>query len=333
MTETLELVVQPWTEDPAARANATGAGKKFFDSVDRIEELAGEITSRIDPGVKDVRRGLRSAAKAQLSNKEAVDQLKKWGKTYGAEYLSVGRPTRLSEEVLPGVKVTVLGPPTIDQEPDIQSYADEDANYWIGRPNTLPFGGATPAGLPPADPDLAKRLLESPAQVRWLIDRIDRQAAWNVRRIVRRMDDFLNNTSLILMFETGDRRLLFPGDAQIENWEYALTKAANSEDVRKKLASVDLYKVGHHGSRNATPKRLLYEPWRKKLNGHRMTSVVSTKEGKHGSTEETAVPRATLLEGLCHLGDVWGTHELKKAPFLEVWAPTEGAAGFQRAEA
>lgn len=49
---------------------------------------------------------------------------------------------------------------------------------------------------------------------------------------------------------------LFGGDAQIENWSYLLDQAEKDPSQRKKLEKVDLYKVGHHGSRNATPKSL-----------------------------------------------------------------------------
>ena len=68
--------------------------------------------------------------------------------------------------------------------------------------------------------------------------------------LVRSMDDALNNTSVILLFEAGGKKLLFPGDAQWENWELALKKNAAL------LKDVDVYKVGHHGSLNATPKTL-----------------------------------------------------------------------------
>ena len=65
---------------------------------------------------------------------------------------------------------------------------------------------------------------------------------------------------MILLIQAGDRRLLFCGDAQIENWEYALTFAPDRLAVLELLRGVDLYKVGHHGSRNATP-RTLFNLW------------------------------------------------------------------------
>jgi hypothetical protein len=34
----------------------------------------------------------------------------------------------------------------------------------------------------------------------------------------------MNDTSVILLFEIGTKRLLFRGDAQLETWSYALRK-------------------------------------------------------------------------------------------------------------
>jgi hypothetical protein len=91
-------------------------------------------------------------------------------------------------------------------------------------------------------------------------------------------------------------RLLFPGDAQIENWSFALSKP----EVRRLLGGVDLYKVGHHGSRNATPKTLWHLFEKKSSNPRaRMTTLLSTLPGKHGDADrQTEVPRKTLLSAL-----------------------------------
>ena len=72
----------------------------------------------------------------------------------------------------------------------------------------------------------------------------------------------MNNTSLILLFEVNGKKLLFPGDAQLENWSYAVKDADDADATRALLADVDVYKVGHHGSLNATPKKLLWEAFR-----------------------------------------------------------------------
>lgn len=67
------------------------------------------------------------------------------------------------------------------------------------------------------------------------------------------------------------------------------------------LADVDLYKVGHHGSLNATPKSLWkgFNKRGRSSKKNRMTSVLSTMAGKHGSEEmRTEVPRKTLVDEL-----------------------------------
>ena len=111
-------------------------------------------------------------------------------------------------------------------------------------------------------------------------------------------DKALNNTSLIILFRIGSKYFLFPGDAQWENWEYALSK----KPWMKKLAAVDVYKVGHHGSLNATPTSLWKNFANKNANAadpNRMKSLMSTLAGKHGHVEDdTEVPRRTLVTAL-----------------------------------
>ena len=116
-----------------------------------------------------------------------------------------------------------------------------------------------------------------------------------VRELVRSVDEVLNNTSLILLFTVGHRRLLFPGDAQIENWQWVLDSAPMPQrsELRKKLADVDVYKVGHHGSRNATPKSL-FALWNDgAAKRHTMVALMSTKEKVH-----EGVPKSTLTDAL-----------------------------------
>ena len=125
--------------------------------------------------------------------------------------------------------------------------------------------------------------------------------------LVRILDKAMNNTSVILLLEIGGKKLLFPGDAQIENWEYALSM----DDDLKLLEDVHLYKVGHHGSRNATP-RTLWNNFAQKLKdgekGPRLQTLVSTMKGKHGHREShTEVPRATLVKELAGFSDYQST--------------------------
>jgi hypothetical protein len=74
------------------------------------------------------------------------------------------------------------------------------------------------------------------------------------------LDKHTNNTSLVLaveMVKTG-HVLLFPGDAQVGNWLgwHELTWEVDGEEIDAEniLKRTVFYKVGHHGSHNATLK-------------------------------------------------------------------------------
>jgi hypothetical protein len=136
-------------------------------------------------------------------------------------------------------------------------------------------------------------------------------------QLVRILDDAMNNTSLILLFTVLGRKLLFPGDAQLENWMYALEQRG----VKKKLAGVDVYKVGHHGSTNATPKTLwkLFAKKKKTRAKGRLRTFMSTRRGKHGhASSGTEVPRKPLVEALEVESELFSTLTLtKKAEFWD----------------
>ncbi|KQT58246.1 hypothetical protein ASG52_22630 [Methylobacterium sp. Leaf456] len=63
------------------------------------------------------------------------------------------------------------------------------------------------------------------------------------------LDKAINNTSLMLLFSIGEAHLLFPGDAQWGTWREVL----KDPELCRLLEQCCFYKVGHHGSHNATP--------------------------------------------------------------------------------
>jgi hypothetical protein len=77
---------------------------------------------------------------------------------------------------------------------------------------------------------------------------------------------------------------------------------------------VNLYKVGHHGSRNATPKSLwdLFGSRGSEPHTKRLATLCSTRSGKHGSAKSgTEVPRRTLVEVLRAQSDFASTEDFK----------------------
>jgi hypothetical protein len=92
--------------------------------------------------------------------------------------------------------------------------------------------------------------------------RIDGDWLWaGAQRLALKMDSYTNNTCLVLALELprSKRVLLFPADAQAGSWlswhdqDYK-TRDGRTLSCTDLLANTTLYKVGHHGSHNATLK-------------------------------------------------------------------------------
>jgi hypothetical protein len=318
-----KLVLMPWTEQPDLARNATapgptGAAKGFVQGLLQMHDVAQNALE-----VLKVARGqfgpshlkeIEFIADDNLANLSAVKNLTSMGKPL---YLYYGKRPSALERLLPGVKIDVLGPPTLKQTESIKTQAARDPDeFWHLQ------------SLASARASLNKKKLfgrhasyaSIPPDARWLCDRIDRLGSNQLLGIVRALDKAMNNTSLILLFNVGKKRLLFPGDAQIETWRHALLEAKDAKANQKKLATTDFYKVGHHGSLNATPHTLwdLFEKRKSNRPTTKLKSVVSTLPGVHGnSARKTEVPRRTLLEALSHDSDLTNTHEFARGTLSE----------------
>lgn len=312
------LVVQPWTEDPDLAVDAEGpiAGdkrapeKRFTRSLANMQEVAGEILNlaRTDRSLKELKDQLSFLGADNIANLSAVENLMGIAPN---RYVHCGSRSGL-EKLLPGTTVHVLGPPTLRQTMSIKKQRHEDPEqFWLNQLRALRSAERKAGRIPPLFPSqTAARGPRFPIDTRWLIHRAKRSRGQQLLQIVRILDKAMNNTSVILLFEVGDQSILFPGDAQIENWEYALSDSAIVERLRR----VNVYKVGHHGSRNATPKSLWDIFERKAAKGERtdrLVSLMSTMPGKHGhETSNTEVPRRTLVQELQRRSDHHSTHEL-----------------------
>jgi len=312
-----DVVVQPWTEHPDAKADATSAPSVFTgkalahqDSLAAAQKFIvqlNENSSKLLRGVGPVTRSaLLSAAQASIPNKAAIQQLQDMGKKHA--YVYYGSKSGL-EAVLPGVEVTVLGPPTLKQSDSIRQQTTSDpSEFWKLRSRLAAAAiehplqaRGTPLLFPRAP---TSSIAASPSYVKWAIEKLDRVNVDNVFQIVRELDKEMNNTSVVLLFEVAGKMLLFPGDAQLENWEYALHDKA----VAKRLQGISLLKVGHHGSTNATPKELLWDKLRNrgpKGKRGRLVSLLSTRPGKHHDVPRKSLVTALNDETVLHSTDAW----------------------------
>jgi len=321
------LVLQPWTEDPDARTDARSATrtssrspKSFTASLRARHEVAQMIHDFVNtPRAADLsaslRRELSFVGETNIANKSAIDNLIAMGRAKGAKavWAHHGSSSGL-ERLLPGVKVRVLGPPDLTQTESIKTQRAKDPDqFWhllAGRDGASQKNPIA-SGLGNAP---SKRGAAVPVEGRWFKGRLEHLRGDQLLQIVRELDAQMNNTSLILLFEVFGKKLLFPGDAQLENWSYALVDAPDSKATKALLADVDFYKVGHHGSLNATPKKLLWEAFTKRGTQKQLTTMVSTMPGKHGKVvSRTEVPRRTLLDALASESDLHNTNRLSAA--------------------
>jgi beta-lactamase superfamily II metal-dependent hydrolase len=157
-------------------------------------------------------------------------------------------------DILPDVEVFVLGPPR-----------SEEVLAEMDPPNEESFFSAWESSF--ADSETHQR----PFSQQWCIDRatyeerigssLEKQFRAQSEpylgkafdqtgmEIAARIEAAVNSTSLVLLFHIGSAWLLFPGDAQWGSWNAIL----QNPDAVQMLSKLSFYKVGHHGSHNATP--------------------------------------------------------------------------------
>jgi hypothetical protein len=322
---TPHLVVQAWTEhpdidkdalEPAFGARGATVAQMRADR-ETMSQLAERIVGWIDalPADEQAQRRYRrlyDLAIDQIPNAKAVENLKTWSANGKGHYVHFGAGHERLTAAVPGVSFQVIGPPTLKQHPALRSYADTSDEYWIAASKEVSGTLGALAG------DNTRRTgARIPITALPIVERLRDSNAESLLNIVRRMDNFLNNTSVILLIAAGTKRMLLGGDAQIENWGYAQT-----QPVWDELKRIDLYKVGHHGSRNATPRSLM-NLWPVTPGGTepRMVALMSTQHGAHGDDEnESEVPRGPLVDALKKRATVYSTEEL---PHGQLWLEIE----------
>ncbi|EHB53327.1 beta-lactamase domain protein [Mycolicibacterium rhodesiae JS60] len=179
-------------------------------------------------------------------------------------------PETFESDVIAGMKVHVLGPPRDPDEIEELDPASDDETYKALMLQVASLRGQeVPAPFPvqwrvPDDhpsPTLAANDLE---RLRGLAHSADALLA------AKAVDDMINSTSLVLVLQIGSARLLLPGDAEWGTWKRIL---ANNK-ARSLLRGATFFKVGHHGSHNATSKTLV-----EKVLPREIPAMVSTQEG------------------------------------------------------
>lgn len=298
--ETVEVgeVWMPWTEhptDPRAREIREIQGKI-------AEQLEKALKKKTDNPQKFGLKGTKLAETKQLKefvsnslpNAEAMQTLHEGFSVFSGrkrvERRFLPSKTRnehsLECELLPGVVVHVMGPSR--DEAIIRDMEPPKGKSYLRMVESLP-----------ADGD--EKLL--PFREEWVIEDaqgynhqyhlLSERELMKVKNagegtefgVAVKLEDAVNGTSLMLMFEIGKSFFLFPGDAQWGTWE----AAKNDPEWRRLLEKTNFYKVGHHGSHNATPIEFVEEILKENFWG--MVSLKPIKKFKE-------IPRKPLMEAL-----------------------------------
>jgi beta-lactamase superfamily II metal-dependent hydrolase len=247
-------VWMPWTEDP----DDPQARNICERQSRRAQRVRRNITAlALDA---DQQEYLLGYAGNNLTNEAAMEML---------HHGFIGAPPRrffpsektpsspYTTDLLPHVEVFVLGPPR--SEAVLAEMDPPDAESFFAA------WESTFAAPPEADPQ------QRPFAPQWSIDRATYEARLGTSldvqfpatsepylgrstdktglEIAARIEAAVNSTSLVLLFHIGSAWLLFPGDAQWGSWNAILQDPA----AVAMLAKLSFYKVGHHGSHNATP--------------------------------------------------------------------------------
>ncbi|MCT8178903.1 hypothetical protein [Variovorax sp. CY25R-8] len=196
-------------------------------------------------------------------------------------------PETFTTEVLPGVKVHVLGPM---RDPDLIEELDPSSDDETYRALRLVAGDATQELVaPPFSEDW--HVDESAAGGELAPEDVERLEALargvNPVFAAEKVDGMVNSTSLVLVLQVGKARLLLPGDAEWGTWKQIL---ANEKSLRH-LKGATFFKVGHHGSHNATAKTLV-----ERVLPRNIPAMISTQEGPGNYRKN--IPLADLLGAL-----------------------------------
>jgi beta-lactamase superfamily II metal-dependent hydrolase len=247
-----------WTEKPGQKILTT---KRSLAACEAAVRTLSASTVEEERSMADALQGMLGFSQGTA---EAFALVKSWYPVRSRKYLNPG--DAFEPDWLPGVRVYVLGPPKA-LEMLHKTKGKEDTEMYRALAQSCGFAAAAlneeePGTLSPFDGKYAREklcdtLAKSYESEPWR--GIQNDWLLSATRMALQADSYTNNTSLVLAFELkhSGKVLLFVGDAQIGNWEsWKSLEFENGSGGKVKaadlLARTTYYKVGHHGSHNAT---------------------------------------------------------------------------------
>ena len=269
----------PWTEnenDPEAvaiRDHQIALAQRLQDALPHLPAA--------NPGLADLTLNALANEKAMQTLRDGFLPHHKHGPTTRRHYLPDANLSRtLASAALPGVEVSVMGPSRAAADIRYLEPREEDDHYLrLAGEDAPPIGGQ--AGLFPSDWTVESGVAVSDGEKARLRD----MGTGNEAALASWLDGALNNTSLMIMLKVRKAHILLPGDSQWGTWMRVLNDPAWGPVLQR----TNVYKVGHHGSYNATPPAFVDQ-----YLGPNALSLVSVVP--HGSYKH--VPKDDLLAAL-----------------------------------
>lgn len=323
----LALIVM--THRHADHISGFGSERALFATfrVERVwmswfEDRADDKALAIQSGIAETARTLRAALAARAAdgdsqflhmaenalgvakgggNASALEMLHNFKTEAGAptpvDYYAAGEvPTLPPLLAKAGLSAEILGPP---RDLDLVAQMDNAAHQYLAA-------AADEGEAPPQPFDRAYEVpafdwpeaLFTPAQIEQRLQEAQPDA---LAAAAQRADNALNNQSLVILFTLRRKTMLFSGDAQWGNWANFLFGGALgspghtglTDKSKAILGKLDFYKVGHHGSTNATPMDVVAAM------KAGCAAMCSTDPGAYGHEDKgTEVPREPLMAAL-----------------------------------
>lgn len=284
-------------------------GRKDKESQLALDQLSNATGIDFNAAAKGGTRAGGNAAALDLLKNHLGDNGKK------VRYYAAGDKAELPSE-LEGLSAEILGPPPqsakifmplTDLKKGVGQYLDSVTPSDDGPAGIHPFRSQWQADPVSDYPEKDTRGFA--IKYKDFVKSVDNAQPDMLAAAATKIETFLNNQSLVVLFKFADKNLLFVGDAQAGNWEYWLykldapvkdpTKAGDIVDQSQQiLRTIDFYKVGHHGSTNATPIQAV-AAMGKNHSANGFVAMCSTEFGVFGKTaNESEVPRAPLMKAL-----------------------------------
>ncbi len=253
--------------------------KRLDDVTNGIDGLLGFVFGADGDKVRTAREALRSHPTVKAVRHFEPGTLADIPNVPGIRAYVLGPPR---DTKLLGIEDIVsetyaFGGSSLAVAPMANALALSDGGLRVDDDPAAPFDGSV--GMPldrllngvwPADPDAGVSFFwdryvgpDAGRSQDWR--RIDHEWLTSAVEIALQLDGRTNNTSLVIaleIVETG-RVLLFAADAQIGNWmswekvRFAAGDSRPATDADDLIRRTVFYKVGHHGSRNATRAKAL----------------------------------------------------------------------------